>query len=128
MKNQKALFSHAASVLPVTDVLQSAKFYCDKLGFDLTFTWGEPVDYAVLKAGPHINVHLTKRNPDHPLPKAHNHVEVYFFMHDIDAFYESVQEKGAEIHTPIGNREYGMRDFDLKDPDGYLLSFGKGTN
>ena len=44
-------FSHAATVFPVKNVEQSVAFYSKKLGFTVTFTWEEPMSYAVLKKG-----------------------------------------------------------------------------
>ncbi|MEM9260112.1 MAG: VOC family protein, partial [Bacteroidota bacterium] len=51
--------SHAAIVLSVQDIQASIAFYRDKLGFDLTFSWGDPTNYAVLKTG-EVSVHLSE--------------------------------------------------------------------
>lgn len=51
----KELFSHFACVPPVHDVQKSLNFYHDKLGFEITFKWNDPVDHAVLKGG-EVNV------------------------------------------------------------------------
>jgi hypothetical protein len=29
------------------------------------------------------------------------------------------------VIVPAGNRDYGMRDFEILDPDGHLLTFGQ---
>ena len=121
--NRANLISHAATILPVLDVMASATYYRDKLGFDITFTWGKPVDYAVLNREEAVSIHFSKRSEDTPVPK--KHIAIYVFTHDVDQLYEEFQTKGARISTPIGDREYGMRDFDVEDPDGYLLSFGQ---
>jgi len=39
--------------------------------------------------------------------------------------YEEFKKK-IKITNPIGNREYGMRDFDIEDNSGYWISFGQG--
>ena len=38
----------------------------------------------------------------------------------------SSKEKKDEIINPIASWDYAMRDFDIKDPDGYILTFGRG--
>lgn len=48
---QSEIFSHFASILPVKNVSKSIVFYQDKLGIELTFSWNNPVDYAVVKRG-----------------------------------------------------------------------------
>lgn len=122
----KKLISHAATVLPVKDVSTSITFYRDVLGFELTFSWGEPVDYAVLNRDEAVRIHLVNRNG--PPSTIGNHTAIYIFCHDVDELFKEYERKGANIINDIGNREYHMRDFDLKDPDGHVLSFGKGID
>ena len=124
MPDLKNLYSHSAIILPVRDIEKSTSFYRDLLGFDLTFSWGNPVGYVVLKGGDHVSVHLTQHSVDVTSDK--EHVSLYVFAHDVDALYEGLIANGVEIHNAIGGRDYGMRDFDIKDPDGHILSFGKG--
>lgn len=124
MTDVKNLFSHAATIIPVADVPASAEYYRDKLGFEITFLWNDPPDYAVLKAGEGVSIHLSTQKKAEEL-KDNRPIEVYIFVHDVDALYKAYQDRGVKIHTPIGDREYGMRDFDVEDPSGNLLSFGK---
>jgi uncharacterized glyoxalase superfamily protein PhnB len=44
---------------------------------------------------------------------------------DIDAYYGRVTAAGAEVARPIFTTEYGMRQFTVRDLDGYLLTFIK---
>ena len=122
---KKELVSHAATILPVKEVEQTAFYYRDKLGFTIEFTWGDPIDYIVLKRG-EVSIHLSKNQDANP--PGGNHVSIYIFVHDIDAVYQELQQAGADIATPLDTRDYGMRDFDVKDPDGYLISFGQGVD
>jgi len=122
MNLQKELFSHAATVLAVANVGESLDYYENKLGFKCNFKWNDPADYAVLKRG-EISIHLTKSDSAEYISK--NRTSIYIFVHDIDAVYREFSEKKISINTPIGNREYGMREFDVRDPDGYIMGFGK---
>lgn len=123
MSDSKELFSHFASILPVSDIASSINFYHDKLGFKVTFTWNDPMDYVVLKRGENVSIHLTKRHPQTiPTPA---HASLYIFVKDADAVFTEYKSKGVAFQNPISNRDYGMRDFDIKDPDGHILTFGK---
>ena len=115
-------FSHFASILPVDDIQKSIQFYRAKLGFELTFSWNEPVDYAVLKRGG-VSIHLSEKRDDFQASKTHT--ALYIFVEDVRKAFEEVQSKGVPIKTPLELRDYGMEDFDIVDPDGFILSFGR---
>ncbi|MEM7298907.1 MAG: VOC family protein, partial [Bacteroidota bacterium] len=69
-------------------------------------------------------IHLVKKEDDFK-PSA-NHTSLFIFVHDVDALYDEYQKSGANITNPIADRDYGMRDFDVTDPNGYILAFGQG--
>ncbi|MEL7123712.1 MAG: VOC family protein [Bacteroidota bacterium] len=114
--------SHLSPILPVRDMALSLAFY-NKLGFKNEFLWEEPVSYAVLSAGENAAIHLSLLAPEH---KDNNKVSIlYIFVHDVDKMYESCKANGIDIHIDIDDRAYRMRDFEIKDPDGNLITFGK---
>ena len=49
---------------------------------------------------------------------------LYFRCDDVNAFWESVKDK-AEVVYPIEDFDYGMREFAVRDNNGYLLQFGQ---
>ena len=118
--SEKKLVSHAATVLHVADPKRSAEFYRDRLGFTITFEWGEPPQYIVTNRDDNVFVHFSKTAQE---SGGSNGAEIYIFAHDVDAIYEEFLANGVEITTPIGDRDYGMRDFDIRDLDGNMLSF-----
>ena len=116
------LLSHAATILPVSDVSVSIDFYVRKLGFDLTFKWQEPPTYAVVKSGD-IGIHLSLKSDNYQVGQ--EHVSIALFAHDVNAVYQQCLKNGMTIHTEIGDRDYGMRDFDVTDPDGHIISISQ---
>ena len=114
-------FSHFASVFPVDDLKKTAEYYRDKLGFTINFEWGEPPTYAIVKRGESVSVHFTKKEDGYQPSKSQP--AIYIFVYDVDAIYKELTSKGVEIVNPINDREYGMRDFDIKDLNGYILAF-----
>lgn len=117
-------FSHAATILPVRNVSEAATFYRDQLGFEISFTWEDPPSYAVLKAGG-VNIHLSQRGDD--VKPSSIHTAIYIFVHDVDALYQTYLKREIEMAEEIATHEYGMRDFTVRDPEGYLITFGKGV-
>ena len=117
-------FSHASVVFPVKDVEASAHFYRDKLGFDLTFTWEDPISYAVLNRDDAVGIHLVKKEGE--FQPSTQHTALFIFVHQVDEVYKEYQAKGVNIIQKIGDRDYGMRDFDIVDPDGFILTIGTG--
>ena len=51
--------------------------------------------------------------------------DVNFFVSDADALFEEFSKKGAEMDEPPTNQKYGVRDFQVKDCNGYLLRFNQ---
>jgi uncharacterized glyoxalase superfamily protein PhnB len=121
--DSEELFSHCASILPVTEMERSLHFYEKQLGFKINFTWNDPVEYAVLKRG-EVSIHLSKIGDcaEQTLERS----MVYIFVYDVDLVYQEFLQKKVLINTPPADQPYQMREFHLSDPDGHMLSFGKG--
>ena len=103
--------------LDVSDIPTAVEFYSKKLGFTTAFTWGDPPTFAGVKLDK-AQMFLRKGTPD---PKG---CFVSFMVGDADALYEFHRAQGVEIVEPIEDREYGIRDYGVRDLHGYHLSFG----
>ena len=106
------------SGLAVSDIPAAIDFYTKQLGFELAFTWGDPPTFAGVNLGK-VQIFLQKGTPD---PKG---CSVYFLVGDADMLYEFHRANGVEVTQEIGNREYGIRDYVVRDLNGYCLSFGQ---
>ncbi len=118
-----SLFSHIAPVLQIRDLKATVDFYTDKLGFTVSYRHGSPVDYAVLRMGDAVAIHMAQNDAHHNLEQSY--VSLYIFVHDVDKVYEEYQKRDVNITCDIGDREYKMRDFDVTDPNGFVLCFGE---
>jgi hypothetical protein len=65
-----------------------------------------------------VGIFLKKAAP------APNAGAVFFTVGDADALYEFHRANGVEVVEEIGDREFGMRDYVVKDLYGYRLIFG----
>lgn len=103
--------------LLVSDLDTAIDFYTNKLGFWLAFKWGEPPAMAGVNLG-HVPLFLERGEPS---PKG---CYLYFVINDANAFYEFHEKNGVEIVVPIADRDYGLRDYRVRDLYGYELSLG----
>jgi catechol 2,3-dioxygenase-like lactoylglutathione lyase family enzyme len=103
--------------LPVPDVMAAAEFYTTKLGFTPGFTWGDPPEMAGVNLD-HVSVHLMQgaANP--------NGVGVYFVVEDADELFAYQLANGVAVVEPPRDRPYGLRDYRVRDLNGYELGFG----
>ena len=46
----------------------------------------------------------------------------------VDALYRRAREGGVAIANEIADRDYGLRDFIIEDPDGFRLRFASPTS
>ena len=104
--------------LPVSDVRAAAEFYTKKLGFKLAFTWGDPPSMAGVNLG-NVQIFLEQGTPN---PAG---CSVYFVVSNADELYEFHRSNGVEVVQEPGDREYGLRDYRVRDLHGYLLGFGQ---
>jgi catechol 2,3-dioxygenase-like lactoylglutathione lyase family enzyme len=106
---------HAGFVVP--DVLAAVDFYTTKLGFQRGFTWGEPPTFAGVNLG-QAQIFLEQGAP-HP-----EGCSVYFLVGNADELHDFQRASGVEVTAPLGDREYGLRDYAVRDLNGYRLVFG----
>jgi len=105
------------AVLAVPDIAAAADFYATKLGFKVAFTFGDPPSYAGVNLG-NVQIFL-RRGAANP-----QGIEVYFVVGNADELCEFQRAKGVEVVVEPGDREYGLRDYRVRDLNGYELSFG----
>ncbi|MEM9165087.1 MAG: bleomycin resistance family protein, partial [Cyanobacteria bacterium P01_F01_bin.4] len=50
--------------------------------------------------------------------------QLYCYPPDVDALWDELKDK-VEIAWPIDNMIYGMREFAIRDCNGYVITFGQ---
>jgi catechol 2,3-dioxygenase-like lactoylglutathione lyase family enzyme len=113
----------AATVFVVSDIQNSLAHYRDVLGFSVTFQYGNPTFYVCL-CRDEVALHLIAAHRTERLP---GNGAICIFVRDVDAVHAEVAARGANIVKPPQDYDYGMRDFDVLDPDGNQLVFGMGA-
>lgn len=103
--------------LYVPDVVAAEKFYTTKLGFTPSFLWGDPPTFAGVLLD-RIQIFMEQGDPN---PSGGY---LCFVVGNADELYEFQKANGIEVLESPGDRHYGIRDFTIKDLNGYVLSFG----
>jgi uncharacterized glyoxalase superfamily protein PhnB len=111
----------AAPVFVVNDVLRSVEHYREVLGFHTEFLYGEPTFYAGVERG-NVLIHLQSARESRKQP---GQAAMNVFVSDVDALYEELKARGARLMNAPKDYPYGMRDFNVLDPDGNEICFGK---
>ena len=112
----------AMPVLQVADVRRSEAFYCEKLGFRSHGAWGEGPDFAIVQRG-EVTLALDRSQQEGPIP-VNQYWAAYIYVEDADALCRACRDQGLEILRGPEDMPYGLRDFDIRDPDGHILAFG----
>ncbi|MFP6723162.1 MAG: glyoxalase superfamily protein [Candidatus Poribacteria bacterium] len=53
---------------------------------------------------------------------------LFVSVDDVDAVYKEFVDKGLVPEGPPIDRDYGVRDFSFRDPDGHHIGFGTRLN
>ena len=105
--------------IAVSDIQAAYDFYTTKLGFLPGFTYGEPVKtFAGVNLG-EVQIFLEQGTPS---PQG---AGVYFVVGNVDELYEFHRANGVEVVVTPDDREYGLRDYTVRDLHGHRLTFGQ---
>ena len=110
------LFLGSNPILPVTNVCETAQYYEKKLGFDVEILWSNP-PYAVVARDRTI-IEFGEGRKEY----AGTGVCV-IFVSDVDAVHQEYSGKEVEFLGDLEDRDYGSRDFRIKDNNGNVLIF-----
>src|ERR1043166_7337019 len=107
----------------VPDVVAAANDYRDTLGFSYERFWGEPPAFCMVKRGGVIIILLQVEDATHVRPNsvADGAWDAYIWIDDADALHAEFAANGANIARGLCDQEYGCRDFDVIDCNGYRL-------
>ena len=116
----------------VRDVLASARWYRDTLGFQFS-TWGEPPDFAIAfrdgleiflrqPKGAYATMTSRTRTARAVEPGA---IDAFLRVDDVDGLAAELKGRGVTLTTEPVTRFYKYREIEVTDPDGYILCFAQ---
>ncbi|HZS48648.1 MAG TPA: VOC family protein [Blastocatellia bacterium] len=112
----------------VSDVTATTKWYADNLGFTVhPFPKDPPYVFAsIIKDDIELMLMLIDdyQKPDLSRQRPSGLWDAYIRMTGVEQFYEELRSK-VEIKLPLTRRPYGDMEFEVKDPNGYILVFSE---
>jgi catechol 2,3-dioxygenase-like lactoylglutathione lyase family enzyme len=128
--SERAKLTQGVPSFVVADVVKTAEYYRDKLGFEiLGYFWEDPPVFAIVGRDG-VNFHFgkidegkeMKVNTD--LRREIGH-DAYVFTSDIQALFEEFSEKGVEIVEGPVQRVYNCIELIIRDCNGFQLIFAQ---
>ena len=114
----------------VDDVVTTANYYRDKLGFNYERFWSEPPSFCmVTRDGIVIMLGQLEKTgvmrPNRVVDPEGGAWDAYIWIENVDAIYAEFKSNKVTIARDICDQIYGCRDFDVDDCNGYRLCFGQ---
>lgn len=111
-----AKITSAIPVLFVSDVKAAVSWYCEKLGFTVSFE--SPWNYSgVQRDG--VEIHIGQG----VTPLLQGGAHFYFMVQGVDDLAAELEARGVEGR--LSSQEYGAREFHVIDPFGYHIAFSQ---
>jgi uncharacterized glyoxalase superfamily protein PhnB len=127
-------FDAAVPQFTVPDLVRTAEYYRDVLGFQIASYWDgqraslnpetAPV-FAIVRRD-EVQVFFNRADqPDVRTGRAEGAYDAYIHVAGIDSLAEELRARGAEILDGPEDRPYGEREIVVKDCNGLILAFGE---
>ena len=126
------LITGIAPFFIVRNVPSALSFYHERLGFDITFKGPVEDDIFFGIVQRDAAMIMLKDIGVDPVPNNSRDVkkgiarwDAYLHVPDPDALAAEFASRNIEFFLPLSNNEDGLRGFEVKDADGYVLYFGR---
>lgn len=113
----------------VGNVDQTIAFYRDKLGFETRFQQPDRDPFFAIPGRDGAQIFIKSEKDIAPLPncKRHPHLrwDAFIYASEPDALAAEFANHGAAFSALLEDTHDGLRGFEICDPDGYVLFFGR---
>ena len=113
----------------VTDVEQTIAFYRDKLGFETRFQAPGQNPFFAIVGRDTAQLFIKSEGGVSPVPNSTRHphlrLDAFVYVEDPDTHAAEFADQGVVFSAPLKDTHDGLRGFEICDPDGYVLFFGR---
>jgi predicted enzyme related to lactoylglutathione lyase len=111
-------------MLAVGDMRETIQFYTGVLGFSI---YVESAEYSIIERDG-FPVHLLKAADSSVMDAVRGHTQIYLEVSDIHSLWNEVQKlRDTYSIRDLFERDYGMTEFHISDPNGCLIFVGERT-
>ena len=112
-------------MLAVADMEATLAFYSEVLGFSAMM---KSPEYSILERDGQT-IHFQKAESEEVMNCVRGHAEIYIEVSGIESLWEHVKTfKGRHRMRDLFDREYGMTEFHISDPNECLVFVGQRTS
>ena len=121
-------FKSVAPSFVVSDVIATAEYYRDVLGFEILGYFGEPTVFAMVARGG-VEFHFGKADAE---PQRSNlelrriSSDAYIWVDDVEGLFKELTGSGADIIEGPTRRIYDCVEMEVRDCNGFKLVFSHG--
>ena len=113
----------------VSNVDETIAFYRDKLGFEIRFQEPDRNPFFAIIGRDGAQILVKSQKDVSPLPNSRRHPfmrwDAFVYVPDPDALAAEFADHGAAFSVPLKDTHDDLRGFEISDPDGYVLFFGR---
>jgi catechol 2,3-dioxygenase-like lactoylglutathione lyase family enzyme len=126
MSESPLKFKRLAPQFVVADVVETAEFYRDKLGFTILGYFADPPVFAMVERDD-VEIHFGRAdNGETPMNESVRRglgTDAYIWVSDIEALFAELSDNGVEIIEGPVKRIYECTEVVVKDCNGFQLVF-----
>ena len=112
------IFKHAVPILYSSDIRRSLQYYTEVLGFDSKWEWGDPPTFGGVSKDL-VDVFFCKDGQGQP------GTWVAVMVNNVEELYERIKTKEGRVLAPPEDKEWGLREMLVEDPDGHVIRVGQ---
>ncbi len=126
--SERAELKKICPVFVVPDVVKTAEYYRDVLGFKLLGYFLDRPVYAMLERDG-VEIHFGRSDNGASLTNESVRkglgIDAYVFVKDVRSLYDEFTERGADVIEGPVKREYDRLEIVVRDCNGFTLAFGE---
>lgn len=114
-------FKKAVPILYAGDVAKSIAYFTGQLKFENSWEWNSPPTFGGVHRDD-VEIFFCKTDQGGP------GTWLSVMVDDVDAYYETIKDSGANILSRPDTKEWNMREMLVECPDGHIIRFGHNTD
>jgi uncharacterized glyoxalase superfamily protein PhnB len=120
----RVVLKSVAPQIVVENVVATAEYYRDVLGFEINGFWADPPVYAIVSRGG-VEIHFGKseKNGSSNSVVRSGSFDLYVWVDDIEGLHEELMSASANVVEGPVKRVYDSTEVVVKDLNGYVLVF-----